>query len=78
MQQIEHAAPLTADIGDVPETFASIQDVQRAVYARVSGSSRARSGTARCATHVEHIVPLRQLVLEAERKLDESRKMSGR
>jgi hypothetical protein len=31
------AAPFTANIGDGPETFASLAELQRAVYARVSG-----------------------------------------
>jgi hypothetical protein len=36
MQQQIGTAPFTADIGDGPETFASLAEV-RAVYARVSG-----------------------------------------
>jgi hypothetical protein len=43
--------PYTADIGDGPETFASLQEVQRAVYARVSGIRSSSEWYARCRSH---------------------------
>jgi hypothetical protein len=43
--------PFTAEIGDGPETFASLAEVQRAVYARVSGIRSSSEWYARCRSH---------------------------
>ena len=38
MKSTTHGVPpVTADIGDRPETLASLQEVQRSVYARFNG-----------------------------------------
>ena len=43
MTTTEHGvAPYTSDIGDGPETFPTLSDVQRAVYTRISGIRSSR------------------------------------